>query len=246
MALGTRSYARSYLGGGGLPRGVKSLLIANTAMFLAAFFLGRTFSSVFTSLALVPSMVLHGAVWQLGTYMFLHGSVLAFVFNMLQLWMFGRELEGIWGTTRFVQFYFLCGCGAGVLVMAAVYAFGEPTSGTIGASGAIYGILAASAALWPERDIIFIMFPMKMKYLVLLIAGIDFFLSYGSPGQMALLTGLLFGYFYVKSPSRPRGRGPSPMESLRGQYRAWKIKRAKRKFQVYLRKQNSGRDDIIN
>ena len=66
-------------------------------MFLAAFFLGRTFSGVFTFLALVPSMVLHGAVWRLGTYMFLHGSVLAFVFNMLQLWMFGRELEGILG-----------------------------------------------------------------------------------------------------------------------------------------------------
>jgi len=248
MSIGTRSYARSYLGGGGLPPAVKGLLIANTAVFLALLVLRGSGAGLLNVLALVPRMVIHSlTVWQIATYMFVHTGVLQFVFNMLQIWMFGRELEDMWGTTRFLQFYFLCGCGAAVFVMLAILAF-DPSGAVIGSSGAVYGILAASAALFPEREIIFIMFPLKMKYLVLLIAGIDLLLSLGSPGQMALLTGLLFGYFYVKSPSRPRGRGrrPSPLESLKAQYQAWKIKRAKRKFQVYLRKQNSRRDDIIN
>jgi membrane associated rhomboid family serine protease len=246
MAIGTRSYARSYLGGGGLPQAVKGLLIANTAMFLALFFLRGSAAGIFNYLALVPGMVIHSfAIWQLGTYMFLHQGILSFVFNMLALWMFGRELEESWGTTRFLQFYFICGCGAGVCAIAASY-LSDPYAPIIGSIGAVYGILAASAALWPEREVLFIFFPMKMKWFVLLIAAIDFLVTFGSPGQMALLTGLLFGYFYVKSPSRARGRrGPSPMESLRAQYQAWKIKRAKRKFQVYLRKQNN-KSDLIN
>ncbi|HEY4364037.1 MAG TPA: rhomboid family intramembrane serine protease [Bryobacteraceae bacterium] len=249
MAISTRSYARSYLGGSGLPPAIKWLLIANTAMFLALFFVRGGIAAIFTALALVPREVVHSfAVWQLGTYMFLHVGVLSFVFNMLALWMFGRELEESWGTIRFLQFYFLCGCGAAVFVIAASYLFGSAGEPVIGSVGAIYGILAASAALWPEREVLFIFFPMKMKWFVLLIAAIDFLVSYGSPGQVALLTGLLFGFFYVKSPARQRGRGrgPSPIESLKGQYQAWKIRRAKKKFQVYLRKQNSGRDDIIN
>jgi membrane associated rhomboid family serine protease len=245
MSISTRSYARSYLGGRGLPPAIKALLIVNTALFLALFFLRGSASFLVETLALVPGSVIHSfAIWQVGTYMFLHVGILSFVFNMLALWMFGRELEESWGTTRFVQFYFLCGCGAGVCAVAAGYIFRDVSSPIIGSVGAIYGILAASAALWPERDVLFIFFPMKMKWFVLLIAAIDFLVTLGSPGQMALLTGLLFGYFYVKSPNRRRR--PSPMVSLRSQYQAWKIKRAKRKFQVYLRKQRSGRDDIVN
>jgi membrane associated rhomboid family serine protease len=247
MAIGTRSYARPYLSGGGLPPAIKWLLIVNTALFLALFFLRGSATEVFSWLALTPATVIHSlAVWQLATYMFLHVGVLSFVFNMLALWMFGRELEESWGTTRFVQFYFLCGCGAGVCVIIAAYVFRTTMDPVISSIGAVYGILAASAALWPERDVLFIFFPMKMKWFVLLIAAIDFLVSFPSPGQLALLTGLLIGYFYVKSPSRRRVRGPSPLESLRAQYKDWKIKRAKRKFQVYLRKQNSRRDDIIN
>src|SRR5579863_5128419 len=164
MALGTRSYARSYLGGGGLPPEIKALLIANTVMFLALQFLGGTLSAFISWLALIPGAVVHSfAIWQLGTYLFLNGDIFAFVFNMLALWMFGRELEESWGTTRFVQFYFLCGGGAGVCAVAAAYAFGYSAVPIVGCIGAIYGILAASATLWPERDVLFIFFPMKMK-----------------------------------------------------------------------------------
>jgi membrane associated rhomboid family serine protease len=246
MALGTRSYARPYLGGGGLPPAIKWLLIANTVMFLAAFpfFAGGLLGGVVQYLVLTPAAVVRSLqIWQLGTYLFINPGVLTFVFNMLALWMFGRELEGIWGTERFLRFYFLCGSGAGVFAILAGYVSGAAGASVAGCIGAIYGILAASAALWPERQVLFLFFPMKMKFFVLLIAAVDFLVSYGSPVYIALLTGLLFGYFYVKY---PRKRGYDPLASLRASYRQWKLQRAKRKFQVYLRKQGSDRDRFVN
>jgi membrane associated rhomboid family serine protease len=238
MSIGTRSYARSYASGGGLPQGIRALLIVNAAIFLIDFF-SRGFLSF---LALVPSEVVRSLyVWQLATFLFFHGpSLWNFLWNMLALWMFGKELEGVWGTQRFLRFYFLCGCGAGVCAVLAAYIGGSPNVPIVGSSGAIYGILAAYAALWPERDVIFIFFPMKVKYFVILIGAVNFLISYnGSAGQMALLTGLLFGLLYVKS---PRVRGFDPVGSIDASYRAWKLKRAKRKFQVYLRKHGSDRD----
>jgi membrane associated rhomboid family serine protease len=237
MSIGTRSYARSYASGGGLPQGIRALLIVNAAIFLLDFF-SRGFLSF---LALVPSEVVRSLhVWQLATFLFLHGGLWNFLWNMLALWMFGKELEGVWGTQRFLRFYFLCGCGAGVCAILAAYLGGSSNVPIVGSSGAIYGILAAYAALWPERDVLFIFFPMKVKYFVILIGAINFLISYnGSAGQMALLTGLLFGLLYVKS---PHVRGFDPVASIDASYRAWKLKRAKRKFQVYLRKHGSDRD----
>lgn len=247
MALGTRSYARPYLGGSGLPPAIKWLLISNTVMFLAMFpFIGNgLLGGVVQYLALTPAAVVRSLqIWQLGTYLFVNPAVLPFVFNMLALWMFGRELEGVWGTERFLRFYFLCGSGAGVFVILTGYVFGAAGVSVAGCIGAIYGILAASAALWPDRQVLFFFFPMKMKFFVLLIAAVDFLLSYGSPVYIALLTGLLFGYFYVKSPRKRSSF--DPLGSLRASYRQWKLQRAKRKFQVYLRKQGSDRDRFVN
>jgi len=237
MSISTRSYARPYTSGG-LPRGIQALLIVNAAVFLIDFFTRGFFSF----LALTPSEVVRSLhVWQLATFLFLHGGLWNFLWNMLALWWFGKELEEVWGTERFLRFYFLCGCGSGVCAVLAGYALGNPNAPIIGSSGAIYGILAASAALWPDRMMLFsFLFPMKMKYFVMLIGGIDFLISYNvGAGQMALLTGLLFGLLYVKS---PRVRGFDPMASVQSSYRAWKLKRAKRKFQVYLRKHGSDRD----
>ena len=240
MSISTRSYARPYGSRGGIPRGIQALLIINAALFLLDFFVfhQRLRESV---LALTPSDVVRSLyVWQLATFLFLHGGIWNFLWNMLALWMFGKELEEIWGTQRFMRFYFLCGSGAGVCVVLAEYLAGNPNAATIGSSGSIYGILAASAALWPEREVLFIFFPMKMKYFVMLIGAIDFLISYNAGiGQIVLLTGLLFGLLYVKSPAV---HGFDPMASIQSSYRAWKLKRAKRKFQVYLRKHGSDRD----
>ena len=115
MSFGTRSYARPYGSRGGLPRGVQGLLIANTALFLILFFGRQSVNSIVSLLALTPADVVRSfEIWQLATYLFLHFGVLGFLFNMLALWMFGKELEETWGTERFLRFYFLCGAGAGV------------------------------------------------------------------------------------------------------------------------------------
>ena len=241
MSISTRSYVRPYGSRGGLPKGIQALLIINAALFLIQFFAGRMLGGLISLLALTPSEVIRSLyVWQLVTFLFVHGGIWNFLWNMLALWMFGKELEETWGTQRFLRFYFLCGCGAGVCVVLAEYLAGNPNATTIGSSVAIYGILAASAALWPERDVIFIFFPMKMKYFVILIGAIDFLISYNAGiGQIALLTGLAFGLLYVKS---PRVRGFDPVASIESSYRAWKLQRAKRKFQVYMRKHGSDRD----
>jgi membrane associated rhomboid family serine protease len=255
MAYGTRSYARPYLYGNRLPLGVKSLLIANIAVFLLQFFAGRTLGPLFALLALSPiEVVKEFYVWQLVTYMFLHAGIWHILWNMLALWWFGVDLEQTWGTEKFLRFYFLCGVGAGVVVVLANYLFGDPRVATIGASGAIYGVLAASAALWPDRIILaFFFFPMKMKYYVAIIGAITFLNSWNpnsGVSDVAHLSGLLFGLLYVKSGwarmRSVRGLNFHPWAGLQSTYSAWKLNRAKRKFQVYLNKQRRDRDPWVH
>lgn len=246
MSIGTRSYARPYGSRGGLPRGVQALLIANGALFLVLFFLRSSADTLLTLLALTPSRVVESLnIWQLGTFLFVNTGIFGFAFNMLALWMFGRELEEMWGTQRFVRFYFLCGSGAGVFVILAQYLVRNPGAAVFGCIPAVYGILAAYAAYWPDRQMIFFIFPMQVKYAVLLIAVVDFLLSYEAGlGQLMLLTGLVIGYLYVKWPKRVGGF--NPLAHMQASYKEWKLRRAKRKFQVYLRKHGSDRDRFIN
>ena len=122
-------------------------------------------------------------------------------------------------------------------MVLANYLFGKPDSVTIGASGAIYGILLISAILWPDRIIILYIFPIKLKYFVMLMGAISLYslrdLNSGV-SDVAHLSGMLFGYLFLKL---PQVRGFDPLASFQESYRAWKLARAKRKFQVYLRKQ---------
>jgi membrane associated rhomboid family serine protease len=248
MAIGTRSYARQYLGGGGLPQGVKGLIVANSVIFLLMWLVGSIGRVLMQWFALVPvDVVTRFFLWQPFTYLFLHGGFMHILMNMLYLWFFGKDLEDIWGTRRFLQFYFFCGVGAGLIVVLANYLFGDPRIPTIGASGAIFGILLVAAVLWPDRIIIFIIFPIKLKYLVMILGAIAFFgLSEPNSGvsQVAHLSGMLFGSVFLKASSKRRF---DPMTSLRDSYKAWKLARAKRKFQVYLKKQHGGdRDRWVN
>jgi membrane associated rhomboid family serine protease len=245
MAYSTRSYARSYSNSGGLPPAVKWLLISNVGIYLLQFFMARLdIAGIFSYFALRPVDVVHLMVWQLATYMFLHGGIFHILFNMLALWWFGVDLERTFGTRKFLNFYFFCGVGAGVCVVIAEYLFGNPKGATIGSSGAIYGILMAYAVLWPDQIIsLFGIFPMKMKWFVAIIGAIAF-LGVFTPGSgvsdVAHLSGLGFGYIYTKA-RRVRGFRFDPFGMAREQYRAWKLARAKRKFQVYLRKKGSDR-----
>jgi membrane associated rhomboid family serine protease len=249
MAIGTRSYTRGYLSSSGLPPGIRALLISNIAIFVITFFAGRRLAGTLDLLMLRPSDVLtHGYLWQLATYMFLHQGIGHILFNMLALWMFGTEFERLWGTRRFLNFYFFCGIGAGLCVVAANYLpWGNPDVPTLGSSGAIFGILLASAVMWPDRQMLFyFLIPIKMKYFVMIIGAIAFLNSFNAASpvsEFAHLGGMLFGYVFLKI---PRMRGVDPVGQLRESYRAWKLERAKKKFQVYMRKKGSDRDRTIH
>ncbi len=235
MAYNSRSYARSYSDSGGLPPAIKWLLIANVGVFLLTFFLGTP-----RWLELRPlDVVSHFFVWQLVSYMFLHGGIFHIAFNMFALWVFGVPLEQTLGTRRFLNFYFFCGIGAGICVVLGAYLFGNPAVPTIGSSGAIYGVLMASAVLWPDQIILmFFLFPIKMRYYVMVVGAIAFlgtFTPSSGVSDVAHLSGLGFGYLYLKM-RRVRGFRFDPMEMARERYKAWKLARAKKRFQVYLKK----------
>lgn len=249
MAFGSRSYARPYLNVPGLPRGIKWLLIVNIGMFLLRWIAGASsLGRAFFLLALVPAQVAHLYVWQLVTYSFVHADLWEILWNMLTLWMFGSDIEQSWGTNRFLRFYFLCTAGPAMVIVLLSYLFGNPGSVTIGSYAPIYGILLVCAVLWPERQVLFIIFPMKMKYFTILVGAIALFISFSGGGASALglLTGMLFGFMFLKSKSRARMPRIDPWGSVQQSYKDWKLARAKKKFQVYMRKQNSDRDRFVN
>ncbi len=249
MGFSSRPYAPRSFSSGSLPPGVKWLLIANTAIYVLYFVLVQAGSGRLIDWAgLVPAQAVGGLrVWQPVTYLFLHsaGSFWHILLNMLTLYMFGSDLERQWGTREFLRYYFLCGVGAGLSVIAASFLFGNPYAMTIGASGAIYGLLMAFGMMYPDRPILFsFLFPIPAKYFVLILGGIAFLSTVGNSGgggvsHVAHLGGLVFGFLYLRS-RRTRRRGAErafdPIGWAREAYQQWKLDRAKRKFEVYLRK----------
>ena len=150
--------------------------------------------------------------WQLLTYGFLHGNLYHIFFNMLGLWMFGREIELLMGTRRFLVYYLVCVVGAGVvqLVVAAIQGGVYPT---VGASGGLFGILLAFALAFPNRTIMLIFppIPMKAKYFVLFFGLLSLYLGFSgsAPGiaHFAHLGGMLFGFLLLRYWTQPRRRG---------------------------------------
>jgi len=202
------------------PPAIKTLLILNVLiylfvnLFLSNLRLGNLNigSALFRWFALQPIFsdvrTLYSGPflpWQLFTYMFLHGDFTHIFFNMFALWMFGIELENLWGTKRFLFYYFLCGLGAAVanLFIAPLFSQVGPT---IGASGAVYGILVAFGYLFPNRYIyIYFLIPLKAKYLVILYMILEVFAvtSQSSTGiaHIAHLGGAVVGFIYLISTS---------------------------------------------
>jgi membrane associated rhomboid family serine protease len=227
--------------------GVKYLLIANFAVYIFQAFLihfgGSDYYLRFlVRFGLVPSAVIPGLrIWQPFTYLFLHdpASIWHIFLNMLMLWMFGREVETVWGQNRFLRYYFLTGVGAGVLnvIVKSVPRFwGQPVSDTptIGASGAIFGILIACAILFPDRRAYLFPIPVaiKMKWIVAIMAGFTFLgtlgLGEGSVSHICHLGGMLIGYLYL--------RRDSYLFRLRNEVSDWKFQRNRKKFDVYINK----------
>src|SRR5688500_11434970 len=192
---GRPSTVTTAYGPGPITPAVKAIILANIAFFVVAQFAPQ----VPRYLGLIPKAVLEwGWIWQIATYMFQHVDPLHILFNMLGVWMFGVELERLWGTTFFAKFYAVTGVGAGATVIAASFlpvAALQATYGfvTIGASGALYGLLMAFAMYYPNRPILmFLLFPIPAKYFVMILGALAFLMSPGSQvSNSAHLGGLL-------------------------------------------------------
>ncbi|MDH4063151.1 MAG: rhomboid family intramembrane serine protease [Acidobacteriota bacterium] len=238
-------YGSSYsyqLGPGPITPAVKALLIANVAVWLVNLIV----PALTLGLGLSPQSVFTGfAFWQPFTYMFLHDTrgFSHLLFNMLALWMFGTELERLWGTRFFFKYYMVTGVGAAVTtLLLAVVSNGVYYSLTVGASGAIYGLLLAWAMYFPHRTIYFyFLFPIPARVFVIIIGAIAFLSSFGGPGSgiahIAHLGGLVVGYLYLKS---LRGR---PLDELKYRWLRWKMGRTRRRFDVYSGGKSDDDDD---
>ena len=234
MRRNSSPYASSSFsfGPGPISTAMKALIGANVVMFVAQLL----FPIVTDVLGLHPAWVLRYLwVWQLGTYMFLHGGVFHILFNMLTLWMFGTELERRWGTRYFLKFYAVTGIGAGLLtVLFSLLPFGFAQqlqySNIIGASGAIYGLLLAYAIYFPERPILMVVFWVPARVCVAILGAIALLTSLSEAGGVANAThlgGLLVAYLMLKS-----GR-LHPWSEVKYRYLKWKINRVRKKFDVY-------------
>jgi membrane associated rhomboid family serine protease len=203
------NYYRPSLFGGFqfFPKVIKYLLIGNTAIFFLTLLLERMWVGSANVGYLVRDLFAlsplgHGfQPWQLISYQFLHGSLLHLLFNMFSLWMFGLELENFWGAKRFFIYYLVCGVGAGLVHLLIGPSF-APAAQTVGASGAIYGVLVAFAMLFPNQPIfVYFFLPIRAKYFVMIYAGLDLFFGVtGSPdgvAHFAHLGGAAVGLVYV-------------------------------------------------
>lgn len=186
---------------------VKTLLIISLAAFLVQQtgdqFLGTHLMGWF---ALVPGLFVAGhRYWQLLTYSFMHQDVMHLIFDLLMLAFIGSELEFLWGSRRFLKFYFFCSVSAGVVYLVAHLLLNKnlgALSPMLGASGAVYGLLVAYGLLFGERVMLFMMlFPMKAKHFVWILALMELLTSAYSGGgglaSLAHLGGMGFGFLYL-------------------------------------------------
>ncbi|MBN2282171.1 MAG: rhomboid family intramembrane serine protease [Candidatus Marinimicrobia bacterium] len=179
---------------------IRVLLIANIAVFVISNLLGIN-HFVYTFLGLVPTAVIgKGFIWQFFTYMFVHGGLGHIFMNMFVLWMFGMELENYWGKKEFLKYYLITGVGSGIITY--LFSLGSSVP-VIGASGAIYALLLAFGMMFPDRRIyIYLLFPVKAKYFVMLLGVMTFISSLGPStsgiSHLTHLGGLIIGYFYFK------------------------------------------------
>lgn len=224
------------IGPGPMTPAVRAVVFSNIGAFLLTWFAPKFMLETF---GLSPQLVWERfEVWRVVSYLFIHdpNGFTHILFNMLAVWMFGVELERRWGTTGFVRYYLITGVGSGIAtVLIALLPF-EATASiypaiTVGASGAVYGLLLAWALLFPHRQILFMfIFPLPARVAAALM-GIMAFLaaSSGRTGGVAEathLSGLLIGWIYLSGPKNLR---------LEMQYRMtkWRMKRMRKKFNIH-------------
>jgi membrane associated rhomboid family serine protease len=225
--------------GGGWTPAVKTLVIACViGFFLQIFDRFAGAPSFEVKFGLVPALVTQNYyLWQLVTYIFLHGGFFHILFNMFGLYMFGSELEMTWGTREFTKFFFICGIGAAI---TSVIASPHSPIPIIGASGAIFGLLLAYGVLFPDRIIyLYMVIPIPAKWFVVIFGAITFLsaLSATQSGvaYVAHLGGMAVGFLYLK--------GGRLIPDMRNRYDRWQRNRLRRKFEVYYNERRRNDDD---
>jgi len=182
---------------------IKILVSVNFGIFLLQT-IASTEGLFFPLFGLVPKLVWSEfMLWQPFTYLFFHGGIWHVLINMFVLWMFGSELERLWGKNHFLKFYFVTGIGAGLITM--LFGLNSMTP-IVGASGAVYGVLLAYGLTYPNRTIyLYGIIPIKSLWFVIGIGIIAFMSSFDDISQISHLThlsGMVIGYLMLKRPVR--------------------------------------------
>jgi membrane associated rhomboid family serine protease len=238
------------------PPVVKQLLIANAAVFVGQLlFQGWGLESLVALGAVTPREFWSGALWQPVTYMFLHGGIGHIAMNMLALWMFGSPLALVWGMRRFLRFYLFCGVAAGLLIVTLPYLVGlfglhfsslSPNIPTLGASGAIYGVLLGYSLTWPNRTIMLIFPPVAFRaiWLIPILFLMESMTGPSNVSHVGHLGGAVAAWFYLQ---REGGTGSLPtLEQLRYRWRRWRMRgrlRAVRREDEILRERSRNPHD---
>lgn len=195
---------------------IKTLIIVNLVCWFILIAVVQSFfmktDGIYRLLGFVPSSISRDFfLWQFVTYMFIHSKgVFHILFNMLILWMFGSELEQLWKKRFFLLYYFVCGVGSALVYFIGVQLYSLFSGYTvvmdvpvIGASGAVFGLILAYGLIFGDRIVLFMfIFPMKAKFLTLIIAGIELLAvlgsGFGSPvANLAHLGGLISGFLFL-------------------------------------------------
>lgn len=230
---------------------VRRLILANLAVFFGMYLLQwispLSYVQLYQHLILEPAAVLRGEFWQLLTYAFLQTGILDILFGMLTLWFTGSLLEGAYGSRWLSELYFTSAVGGAILatVISFTNLFGmRPDVAAVGAWAGIFGLLVAIGVLFGEQEfLLWFVLRVKAKYMVtiyILIAVAILLKDRNAFSALLQLSGALCGYLYVKfAPRRGLAFGLTERYfSVRNNYYRWKRRRAARKFEVYMRKQN--------
>ena len=212
MSHNDRYYRPSLFGGFSFfPPVIKYLMIINGVVYLLQIFLGQFYFTddfdrkrtletfMIKYFALMP--IGEGfKLWQMITFQFMHGNFSHILFNMLYMWMFGTELENLWGSRKFLIYYLTCGIGAGLTQLFLSPIFEGAVGPTVGASGGIYGLLMAYAVLFPRRPIyLYFFIPIPAMYLIGFLILIELF-SVGDlslTAHLAHIGGAFIGLIYI-------------------------------------------------
>jgi membrane associated rhomboid family serine protease len=213
---------------GAVPPVVARLIGVNVAVFLLQLVTGDWLVRAF---GLIPALVERGEIWRLFTYQFLHGGGMHLALNMFALWMFGSELAPRWGSRFFLHYYFVCAIGGGILFTLVRLGTWVPS---VGASGAIYGILMAYAMWFPNRQVyLYFVLPIRVRYLIVFLFVLETTQAIQSTGtgiaHAAHLGGMGFGYAYLRL-NGVDGFRPLPAGTIAHWKREWKRWRLRRQM----------------